>query len=157
MIFGHISTVAKDAAYLHKNLVKGLEYLAKTDLAALTKGKYEIEGKDIFVAINEYETQPREVRRAEAHADYLDIQYVISGQEMIAYSLLSAENEVLSDELAAKDAIFYKTVQRETELVMTEGMYAIFFPWDVHRPNCILNEAANVKKAVVKIKMSLLK
>ena len=157
MIFGHISTVPKDAPNLHKTLVKGLEYLAKTDLAALPKGKYEIEGKDIYVAINEYETQPREVRRAEAHVDYLDIQYVISGQEMIAYSLLSADNEVLSDELAAKDAIFYKTVQHETELVMTEGMYAVFFPWDVHRPNCVLNEATNVKKAVVKIKMSLLK
>ena len=157
MIFGHISTFTKDAPHLHKTLVKGLEYLAKTDLTALPKGKYEIEGKNIYVAINEYETQPREIRRAEAHVDYLDIQYIISGQEMVTYSLLSNDNEVLTDELAAKDAIFYKTVQQETDLVMTEGMYAIFFPWDVHRPNCILNAAANVKKAVVKIKMSLLK
>lgn len=157
MIFGHISTVADDVPHLHKILVKGLEYLTKTDLAVLPKGKYEIEGKDIYVAINEYETQPREVRRAEAHVDYLDIQYIISGQEMVAYSLLTANNEVLADEMAADDVIFYKTVQQETELVMTEGMYAIFFPWDVHRPNCILNKADNVKKAVVKIKMSLLK
>lgn len=157
MIFGHISTLQKDAPLLPKSLVKGLEYLAKTDLAALPVGKHEIEGKDIYVAVSEYETQPREVRRAEAHVDYLDIQFIISGQEMIAYSLLSADNEVLSDELAAKDAIFYKTVQQETELVMTPGMYAIFFPWDVHRPNCTLTAATKVKKAVVKIKMSLLK
>ncbi|CQR71891.1 Toxin-antitoxin biofilm protein TabA [Sporomusa ovata DSM 2662] len=157
MIFGHISTLAADVPHLHKTLVKGLEYLAKTDLAALPKGKYEIEGKGIYVAINEYETQPREVRRAEAHVDYLDIQYIISGQETVAYSLLTANNEVLADELAANDVIFYKTVQQETDLAMTEGMYAIFFPWDVHRPNCILNKAATVKKAVVKIKMSLLK
>ncbi|TWH47847.1 YhcH/YjgK/YiaL family protein [Sporomusa sp. KB1] len=157
MIFGHISTVAADVPHLHKILVKGLEYLVKNDLAALPTGKYEIEGKDIYVAINEYETQPREARRAEAHADYLDIQYIISGQEMVAYSLLAANNEVLADELAANDVIFYKTVQQETDLAMTEGMYAIFFPWDVHRPNCILNKAASVKKAVVKIKMSLLK
>lgn len=157
MIFGHISTLEKDASHLHKSLVKGLAYLTKTDLAALAKGKYEIEGKDIYVAINEYQTQPREERRAEAHADYIDIQYIISGEEMIAYSLLSKDNEVLSDELAAKDAIFYKTVEQETDLVLTEGMYAIFFPWDVHRPNCALKEAASVKKAVVKVKMSLLK
>ncbi|MBP2638093.1 MAG: tabA [Firmicutes bacterium] len=157
MIFGHIATLEQDASHLHKSLVKGLEYLAKTELAALAKGKYEIEGKDIYVAINEYETQPREVRRAEAHVDYIDIQYMISGEELIAYSLLAKENEVLADELEAKDAIFYKTVQDETDLVMTKGMYAIFFPWDVHRPNCVLNEAVNVKKAVVKIKVSLLK
>ncbi|WP_425060360.1 Toxin-antitoxin biofilm protein TabA [Sporomusa carbonis] len=157
MIFGHISTLAKDAPILHKVLVKGLNYLAKTDLAALAAGKHEIEGKDIYVAVNEYETQPREVRRAEAHVEYLDIQYIISGRELIAYSLLSPDNEVLSDELTAKDVIFYKTVRQETDLVMTEGMYAIFFPWDVHRPNCALNEPGKVKKAVVKIKMSLLK
>ncbi|HWR42993.1 YhcH/YjgK/YiaL family protein [Sporomusa sp.] len=157
MIFGHISTLKKDAPLLPKALVKGLEYLAKTDVAALPAGKHEIEGKDIYVAINEYETQPREVRRAEAHVDYLDIQYMISGEELIAYSLLSDDNEVLSDELEAKDAIFYKTVQQETDLVLTKGMYAIFFPWDVHRPNCTLHESNKVKKAVVKIKMSLLK
>ncbi|HWR09043.1 YhcH/YjgK/YiaL family protein [Sporomusa sp.] len=157
MIFGHISTLEKDAPLLPQALVKGLEYLAKTNVAELPAGKHEIEGKDIYVAINEYETQPREARRAEAHVDYLDIQYLIAGEELIAYSLLTEDNEVLSDELAAKDAIFYKTVQQETDLVLTEGMYAIFFPWDVHRPNCTLHQTCKVKKAVVKIKMSLLK
>ncbi|SMD01295.1 YhcH/YjgK/YiaL family protein [Sporomusa malonica] len=157
MIFGHISTLEKDTPLLPQALAKGLDYLAKTDLVALPAGKHEIEGKDIYVSINEYETQPREVRRAEAHVEYLDIQYIISGEELIAYSLLAADNEVLSDELAAKDAIFYKTVQQETDLIMTKGVYAIFFPWDVHRPNCTLQETSKVKKAVVKIKMSLLK
>lgn len=157
MIFGHISTLEKDAPLLPQAIAKGLDYLARTDLAALPAGKHEIEGKDIYVAINEYETQPREVRRAEAHVEYLDIQYIISGEELIAYSLLADENEVLSDELAEKDAIFYSTVRQETDLIMTPGVYAIFFPWDVHRPNCTRKETSKVKKAVVKIKMSLLK
>ncbi|SDF56478.1 YhcH/YjgK/YiaL family protein [Sporomusa acidovorans] len=157
MIFGHISTLAKDAPQLHPILVKGLTYLAKTDLAALPPGNHEIEGRDMYVAINEYETQPKNERRAEAHADYLDIQYLVSGRELIAYSPLSVDYEVLADELAAKDVIFYKTVQQESDLVLTAGVYAIFFPWDVHRPNCSLHEAANVKKAVLKMRMSLLK
>lgn len=157
MIFGHISTLAKDAPLLPQALVKGLEYLATTDLSALPAGKHEIEGQDIYVSINEYETQPREMRRAEAHADYLDIQYMIAGEELIAYSVLADGNEVLADELAARDVIFYKTVEPETDLVMTAGMYAVFFPWDVHRPNCKLQQEQKVKKAVVKIRMSLLK
>jgi len=156
MIFGHISTLAKDKQLLPQALVTGLEYLIKTDLVALPVGKHEIQGEDIYVAVNEYETQPREVRRAEAHVEYLDIQYLIRGEELIAYSLLAAENEVLADELAVRDVIFYKTGGPESDLVMTEGMYAIFFPWDVHRPNCTLHETCKVKKAVVKIRMSLL-
>lgn len=157
MIFGHISTLAKDAPCLHPILVRGLTYLAKTDLVALPPGNHEIAGRDMYVAINEYETQPQNERRAEAHAEYLDIQYMVSGRERIAYSPLSADNEVLADELAAKDVIFYKTVQQESDLALTVGAYAIFFPWDVHRPNCILHEALTVKKAVLKIRMSLLK
>ncbi len=157
MIFGHISTLAKDAPLLPQALVRGLAYLATADLSALPAGKHEIEGKDIYVAINEYETQPREMRRAEAHVDYLDIQYMIAGEELIAYSVLAGDNEVLADELAARDVIFYKTVQPETDLVMTAGMYAVFFPWDVHRPNCRQQQEQQVKKAVVKIRMSLLK
>ncbi|WP_371368035.1 Toxin-antitoxin biofilm protein TabA [Sporomusa rhizae] len=156
MIFGHISTWKQDAALLPQALVKGLTYLAKTEIASLPVGKHEIEGKDIYVSVNEYETEPRSARRAEAHAEYLDIQFMISGQEQIAYSILSPANKVLADELADNDVIFYKNVERETELIMTEGTYAIFFPWDVHRPNCVLDQPCKVKKAVVKIKMSLL-
>ncbi len=157
MIFGHISTLAKDAPLLPQALVKGLTYLTTANLSELPAGKHEIEGQDIYVSINEYETQPREMRRAEAHADYLDIQYMIAGEELIAYSVMADGNEVLADELAARDVIFYKTVQPETDLVMTAGMYAVFFPWDVHRPNCRLQQEQQVKKAVVKIRMSLLK
>lgn len=156
MIFGHISAWKKDAVLLPQALVKGLEYLAKTDLAGLPVGKHEIEGKDIYVSINEYQTEPRDARRAEAHVEYLDIQYIISGQEQIGCSIFSPANEVLTDDLADNDVIFYKNVERETELVMTEGTYAIFFPWDVHRPNCLLDQTGKVKKAVVKIKMSLI-
>ncbi|QDR79701.1 YhcH/YjgK/YiaL family protein [Sporomusa termitida] len=157
MIFGHISNLAKDAPLLPRALVKGLAYLTTANLSALPAGKHELEGQDMYVAINEYETQPRAMRRAEAHVEYLDIQYMVAGEELIAYSLLADDNEVLSDELAAKDVIFFKTGQPETDLVMTAGMYAIFFPWDVHRPNCAWRQAQPVKKAVVKIRMSLLK
>lgn len=156
MIFGHISTWKQDAALLPEALVKGLAFLAKTEIAGLPVGKHEIEGKDIYVSVSEYETEPRTARRAEAHAAYLDIQFMISGQEQISHSVLSPANEVLADELVENDVIFYKNVKHETDLVMTEGAYAIFFPWDVHRPNCVLAQPCKVKKAVVKIKMSLL-
>ncbi len=64
---------------------------------------------------------------------------------------------VKEDKLAEKDVIFYEAVPNETDLRLTEGMYAIFFPWDVHRPGCAARVSGPVRKVVVKVKMDALK
>jgi biofilm protein TabA len=33
-------------------------------------------------------------------------------------------------------------------------MYAVFFPWDIHRPGCVSQPGVKVRKVVVKIKVS---
>jgi YhcH/YjgK/YiaL family protein len=157
MILGHIKNLSQEKGLLPQALRTGLEYLAKTDFAKMAAGKYEIAGSDIYVALSEYTTDSKENKKLEAHVKYLDIQYIISGTEIIGFGDLSAGLAVKEDKLAEKDAIFYQVVPDETELKLTTGMYAIFFPWDVHRPGCAAGAPAAVRKAVVKVKMDLLK
>jgi YhcH/YjgK/YiaL family protein len=57
----------------------------------------------------------------------------------------------LENLLDQKDALFFKTMKDEIDLILTPGMYAVFFPTDVHRPGCIHRTAALVRKVVVKI------
>jgi len=38
---------------------------------------------------------------------------------------------------------------------MEAGSFAVFFPWDIHRPACAINEPASIRKVVVKIRLSL--
>ena len=64
---------------------------------------------------------------------------------------------VLEDKLAEKDVVFYANPVDETQVVLTAGMYGIFFPWDVHRPNCALLTPAPVRKVILKICMESLK
>ncbi len=157
MILGHIKNLDLEKGQLPRALRTGLEYLAKTDLAKQAAGKYEIAGSDIYVSLSEYTTDSRENKKLEAHVKYIDIQYIISGAECIGYGDLGAGLTVTEDKLAEKDVIFYQAVPDETELKLTAGMYVIFFPWDVHRPGCAAGAPAAVKKAVVKVKMELLK
>lgn len=156
MIYGNIANLERDRKILPAAVVKGLQYLKDTDFSKLEVGKYEIEGNKIFALVQENQTQPKEDRRAEAHAKRLDIQCVIEGAEMIGFALPDAANQVVEDLLEQKDNIFYSTVQDEMGLVLTKGMYAIFFPGEVHRPSCQYGVSCKLRKVVVKINADLL-
>jgi YhcH/YjgK/YiaL family protein len=155
MIFGQLSNLAKEKAAIGGVLQQGLEYLAKTDFKSLAVGRYEVD-ENIYALVQEYVTQPKADRKAERHEKYIDIQYVDQGEEAIGFALLSPENEISEDKLAEKDAVFYKTVKDEVALVMPAGTYAIFFPADVHRPCCVSKQPEQVRKVVLKIKVSAL-
>jgi biofilm protein TabA len=156
MIFGSIQNLETDRRVLPAALVRGLEYLRDTDFYKLEPGRYEIDGTAIFALVQEYEPAPKEEKKAEAHRKYLDIQYVFQGSEIICYSLENRANEALEDHLAEKDLLFFKSVQNEMDLILTQGMYVILFPQDIHRPGCRYGEGGQVKKVIVKISKDLL-
>jgi biofilm protein TabA len=136
MYFGHIANLDQDRKILPPPLIKGLEYIKRTDFSRMEKGKYEIDGTKIFAMVQEYRTAPKVERRPEAHLKYVDIQYVLEGADAIGFGLPDATNEIEADFLAQRDCVFFKNVKDEMDLVLTPGMYAIFFPEEVHRPNC---------------------
>lgn len=157
MIVGYLSNMKSEIALYPAGIQKGLRFLLETDLAALPTGKHEIQGSQIYVSVAEYESEPKEKRRLEAHVKYIDIQYIQAGEEMIGCGPLAEASGITEDRLAEKDVIFYSEVARETEVILTPGMFAVYFPWDVHRPNCRAGgQAAKVRKLVVKIAMETL-
>ena len=156
MIFGSIQNLEMDRRVLPAALVRGLEYLRDTDFYKLEPGRYEIDGTAIFALVQEYQTIPKGEKKPEAHRKYLDMQYVFQGSEIICYSLGNRMNEVLEDRLAEQDLLYFKSVQNEMDLILTQGMYAILFPQDIHRPGCRYGEGGRVKKVVVKISKDLL-
>lgn len=155
MIVGFLDNLGREKGLLPAALVKGLEYLAGTDLAALAPGKYEIAGSDIHASISEYTTDAKENKKPEAHVKYIDIQYIVSGAEEIGFGPLTGGLEVTEDRLAEKDVVFYRAVPGETMVRLTAGMYAVFFPWDVHRPGCAAGAPGPVRKVVVKVRAEL--
>jgi len=151
MIFGNLQNLEQDRKNLPKAVLKGLDYIRNTDLSTRPAGRYEIEGSDIFALVQDNLTAPKTERKAETHRKYIDIQYVHSGLEIIGYGLANSENEVLDDQSEQKDAIFYKNVRDEMDLVLTAGMYTVLFPTDVHRPGCVYGAPTPVRKVVIKV------
>ena len=151
MIVSHLDFLDKDGPVLPPALHRALNYLKSTDFSKVQPGKFAIDGDKLHGMLNEYQSEPKEKRRLEAHRKYIDVQYMVSGEETIGYGRLTDDLIVLEDKLAEKDAIFFQEVSNETDIVMTPGMYAIFFPWDVHRPNCAAGSPGAVRKVVLKV------
>ena len=133
----------------HPKLKKGLEFLQGEDLASLPDGRHEIEGADVFALLNSYTTEPEEARRFEAHRTYLDIQCLLSGNELIYWADADAlqPDGGYSEE---KDIIFFKG-SSSTAAHLRPGCFAVYFPRDAHKPCCSLRAAEPVRKALIKI------
>ncbi len=130
---------------------KAVDFLKNTDLESLAPGKYEIDGKNVFANVTEYTTVPWEEAKYEAHHDYTDIQYMISGSETMTYARIDelAEKVPYNEE---KDVVFYDNENPGIKVVVKAGEYMIFNPWDGHKPKAAAGEPAFIKKVIVKIK-----
>jgi YhcH/YjgK/YiaL family protein len=156
MIVGSTANLKKEARYLPAAIVKGIEYLASADLKKLAVGRHEIQKDEMFLLLDEYTTVVKTGKPPEAHDRYIDIQYLVSGQETIGWAPRRSDLPIADDQLSANDIIFYKSVTDESDVAFCVGMYAIFFPSDVHRPGCVYGTTGPVRKAVIKVALQLL-
>ena len=153
MILGHMKNFAAEKGFFSSKLQRGFDFLQNADFANLAEGKVEIDGENIFAIISQYQPEPKIARNPESHRKYIDIQYIISGEEIIGYANFSKKFEIAEDYLVDKDLLFYKSISNEMDLTLSAGMYAVFFPWDIHRPSCTSTPGVLVRKIVVKIKL----
>ena len=130
---------------------RALEYLASTDFSALEDGKHPIEGDELFALVSTYETEPESVRSFEAHRRYIDIQYILSGREIIYWAVL--QELAPKDEYSVeKDIVFLSGTER-ARLQLSPGSFAVFYPQDAHKPNCTWENPQQVRKVVVKVRI----
>ncbi len=133
-----------------KRIARALKYINSTDFSGLGSGRYEIKNEDIFAIVNEYETKDIKDCKLEAHRKYIDIQYIYSGVELIGVAPLI--NQTPSEEYNEKnDCVFF--MEDTSFIKMTAGMFAIFFPDDLHMPGVKANGISKVKKIVVKVRV----
>ena len=104
------------------------------------------DGNRFFVAVGT--TKAPDV--AEAHRKYLDIQYIVSGKEVMGWADL-AGCEIVGEFNEEKDIGMY-TGNFEF-LNIHEGMCYVAFPEDVHMPGRHLDVPNDFVKIVVKLKV----
>ncbi len=124
-------------------------FLKNHDLKTLPLGKQELDGDSLFVSVDEYMTKEKSDTRYESHRKYIDIQYIIEGEEVMGLSTLDKLEET-EPYNAEKDIAFYRYDGGEY-ITATPKNFVVFFPEDAHRPLIKANEISKAKKIVVKI------
>jgi YhcH/YjgK/YiaL family protein len=118
-------------ANITERLAQGFDFIINSDLKTIKLGTYEIDGTAIFAVVQKYTTKKAEDSFLGRHTKYIDIQYMIYGEELTG--------------------IASKTDQKILSFDVEKGMFTLFSPDDLHRP-CIRNgEIASVKKSVIKV------
>lgn len=135
----------------YKGFDKAFDFIAKFHDKELADGRYDIEGDQVYALVQSYETVPWSEMKWEAHKNYIDLQCVIKGREIIGYTHI--DNLVPSVEYnVEKDVILFKE-NEGIELKLQDMWFSILFPEDAHKPKCVWDKAEPIKKIIVKIKV----
>ncbi|ADU69194.1 YhcH/YjgK/YiaL family protein [Pantoea sp. At-9b] len=149
MITGHIANT--DAHHYPPAIARAIAYLASHDLANIAAGRYVDSATGWQVQVLDLHTAPARENYPEAHRHHIDVQYLVSGAEVIGVANHPASLAVHQPYNAERDIIFYQHATDETLIRMVPGTFAVFFPQDIHRPNCAPELPAAIRKVVVKI------
>lgn len=95
-------------------------------------------------------TKPWEGAELEAHRNYLDIQYIVKGQEVVGWA--PVETLTLSGEFnTAKDKGMYAGLN--DTMLIREGYCYVVYPEDAHAPGKHIDVPGEFVKLVVKLKV----
>jgi len=147
MIIDRIENASQYYA-IGSGIAEALEYIKNNDLSKIESGKYEIHKDKIQMIVNEYEQKSSDRVRLEAHRINIDVQYWVSGSELMGYAPLQSQS-VLEPYTEEKDCGHYSANASFSRL--EPGMFAIYFPTDLH--TAIEDEQCNskIRKIVFKV------
>lgn len=149
-----IDTLARAHLYaaLHEGISRAFHYLQHTDLKALPVGKHLIDGDKLFAIVQEYDTMDAANEKMESHRRYIDVQYVITGRELVGHCMLAGQQ--ISKEYSEEEDYMLYADAPEFFTRFDEGTFMVFFPTDPHMPCISTGAAGRVKKIVVKVSVS---
>ncbi len=132
-------------------LKKAMDFLLRQDLQNLADGKVEIDGDRVFAIVQRYATMMTAAPKFEYHRKYTDVQYIVSGEEVIGWA--PVEMMAITEAYDADKDIGFGTVIKGkwTPLLLQTGQLAVLYPEDGHAPKLAAHAPLTVMKIVVKV------
>lgn len=113
-------------AKLGAGFADAVRFLAENRAESLADGRIEV-SENLFVLIQTYETAPTETGKFESHHRYIDLQYLVDGEETVVWQHTARLTKI--DENPERDYVFYQGEGMPVPL--SAGNFMVFFPPDV--------------------------
>ncbi len=133
---------------LHRSFGPAFDFLQKEGLKGYKEGRYDIIRDDVYALVSNVSGFGKAKSSLEAHRKYIDIQVVLSGEDLIGHKPLAECKTEKTPYNSVKDCVFFKD-KSNFWFKLSRGSFVIFFPEDAHAP---LAGSSRVKKAVIKVK-----
>jgi YhcH/YjgK/YiaL family protein len=150
MIIDHIQNATK---YTHLNPLfkKAFDFINHTDLANISVGHHEIEGKDlrVIVAVEHGVSESVSVAEFECHNQHIDIQFCIAGVEKFGWKPRNTCVSPIGDYSFEKDVLLYHD-KPDMFFTLKENQFVILYPEDVHAP--MISDGI-IRKLIFKVKI----
>ena len=132
-------------------LKKAIDFLQRPDIYNLVDGRVDIDGEHVFALVQRYETVITDTPRFECHRTFMDIQYIVSGEEIIGWA--PAVRMVVSEAYDPEKDICFGIVPKGeiTPVYLQAGQVAVLYPEDGRAPKLAAGSPSAVIKIVVKI------
>jgi len=143
---------AKAFEYLDKVFTKGsIENQRLISLPLDAFEKVEIDENN-FGLEQIYLSKKREACFFESHQQYIDVQCILEGEEVIEVSNIKCL-DITMPYNQEMDLIKYNSTDKSSIIRLKKGDIAIFYPEDGHMPCICIDQCVKVVKTVVKVKV----
>lgn len=149
MIYGNINNL-DEFSFLPNYIQRCFEYIKSNDLKNFENGRYEIDGENIFLNIDEYTTTTVDKRIWEAHKKYLDIHLILKEEEIVDVNFV---NNLKEKEFKEENDLIILEGNKKSSIILKEGDFLICYPNDAHMTALKIDKPKLVKKAVFKVKI----
>lgn len=160
-VFGTLATVREQLsasprfaialAYVEELLRPGSPVHARLASVAVGSSQRIELTQGVFVMEQAYLTKPRSEGFFESHRKHVDVQVVVSGEEIMEV-VDAGRIEARQAFDPERDLILYRDTEAASSWRMHPGEIGVFFPADVHMPGLRRGaDAVAIRKAVVKV------
>ncbi len=131
---------------------KVIGFLSENNLNNFDNGSHPIDGDDFFVNVFGYTTTDENHRIWEAHRDYIDVHYMLSGQEILQQAFLP-DCEVGQYE-KENDYLPITSAPVRSRCAVSSDFLVVFYPEDVHQTGVAVDDTPmTIRKAVFKVRV----
>jgi biofilm protein TabA len=133
----------------HAGLRKAFEFLQQAQ--ERPDGRVDIDGDRVYALYQSYETLAGDSWTFEGHRRYIDVQFVLAGEEVMGWAA-TGQATVTKPYDAQGDAWLGTVLQGSLSTIrLAAGQLAVFWPGDAHAPRRAAGKPGAVKKIVIRV------